>query len=121
VLAEFSVIWLSVLAEFSVIWLSLLATQLEPFFLLRVVNPSNPVNLANLIYQSICAAVWAKPGNLANPANPTNPICLLVRVAVLANPVNPVMVTQIFSLVRDLSSNTCHPQVAWPDHLVSLG
>jgi hypothetical protein len=85
------------------------------FFLLRVVN------LANLICSSIRAAVWANPGNLANLANPANPICLPVYVVVLANLVNPVVVTRIFSLVRDLCSNTCHPRVARPDHLVTLG
>jgi hypothetical protein len=115
------------------------------FFLLRAANPVNP---ANLICPSIRAVVWANLGNLANPANPANPICLLICVAILANliypsictavwanpvnpawvmllhlanPINPAVVTQIFSLVRDLCSNICHPQVAWPDHRATLG
>jgi hypothetical protein len=84
--------------------------------MLHAANLANPVNPANLIYPSIRAAAWANPCNLANPANPTNPICLAVQVTVLGNPVtsarvmplcltnlvNPAMVTQIFSLVRDL-------------------
>jgi hypothetical protein len=45
--------------------------------MLSVANLANP---ANLICQSICAAIWDNPGS------PANPICLLVRVAVLANP-----------------------------------
>jgi hypothetical protein len=98
------------------------------FFILHVANLTNPVNLANLIRPSIRAAVWANPSSLDNP------ICLSIRVAVLANPVNPArvmllrlsnlvnpaVVTQIFSHVRDLCSNTYHPQVAWLDHLTTL-
>jgi hypothetical protein len=90
---------------------------------------------ANLICPLIRAAAWANPGNLANPTNPANPICLLVHVAILvnpvnaaremllhlANPVNLAVVTQIFSLVRDPCSNIYHPQVARPDHLMTLG
>jgi hypothetical protein len=92
-------------------------------FMLRVANP------ANLICPSICAVVWANPGSLANPiclpvhvavlANPVNPA--QVMLLCLANPVNPAVVTRIFSLIRDLRSNTCHPQVARPDHLVTIG
>jgi hypothetical protein len=81
------------------------------FFMLHVANPANLINL------SIRDAVWANPGSLANL------ICLMVHIAVLANPVNPArvillhldnavnpaVVTQIFSFVRDLCSNTCCP------------
>jgi hypothetical protein len=67
------------------------------FFLLCVIN------LANLSCLLISAAIWANPGNLTNPANP---ICLSIRVAILANLVNPVVVIQIFTLVRDLCSNS---------------
>jgi hypothetical protein len=92
------------------------------YFLFRVANPANLVNPANLICPSIRAA-QANQGNLANLANLANQICLPVCVAVLANLVNmarvmllhlanPVVVTQIFSLVCDLCSNTCHPRVA---------
>jgi hypothetical protein len=105
------------------------------YFLLRVANPANPINPSNLIYQSIRATTWANLGNLANLSNPVNLIYLLVCVTILANPVNPTrvmllrftnlvnpaVVTQIFSLVRDLCSNTCHAQVVRPDHLTTLG
>jgi hypothetical protein len=96
------------------------------YFLLRAANPANSVNPASLICPSIRAAAWANPGNSANL------ICLLVHVAVLANParvmllylanpVKPAVVTRIFFLECDLCSNTCHPQVAQPHHLTTLG
>jgi hypothetical protein len=83
-------------------------------------------NPAYLIYLSIRAAVWANPGSLANPINLSVRASILanpaqVMLLCLANPVNPTVVTQIFSLVRDLYSNTYHPRVAWPDHLVTIG